>query len=136
MLVLRDLAAADAIPDEAIRMLVRQRFAMLCEDEPYDPEVFGYFIVVQAADSLDLLNTQLGFPILTNRFDDTRFGDPDFTPCFELLEEHATCFEVVFVLSDDGYGVEVFIPKSGEVNDELLAMCRRYAVPAQESRTP
>ena len=136
MLVLRDPGEGDAIADAAVRMLVRQRFAMLSEDEPYDPDVFGYFIVVEDADGLDLLDGQLGFPILSNRFDDTRFGDAGFTPCFELLEEHPTCFEMVFVLSDDGYGIEVFIPKSIHVDADLLAMCQRYAVPAQEPIRP
>ncbi len=114
-----------------MRSLIDQRIAMLSEDEPYDPAVNGYFIVIEAGDSLDALDAQLGFSILSNRFDGTLYGHPDFSPCFELLEEHASCYEMVFVLSDDGYGVEVFIPKEG-APAALLALCQRYAIPAQE----
>jgi hypothetical protein len=114
-----------------MRSLVEQRFAMLAEDEPYDPDLFGYFIVVDGGDRVTTLDEQLGFPILSNRFDGTHFGDPGFTPCHEILEEHTGCYEMVFVLSDDGYGVEVFIPKSG-VDADLLALCQRYAIPARE----
>ena len=32
----------------------------------------------------------------------------------------------------DGYGVEVFIPKTVAVDSRLLALCQRYAIPAQE----
>ena len=136
MLVLRDPASTTSIPDREVRTLAAKRFAMLSEDEPFDPDVFGYFIVVEDGDNITALDEQLGFPILSNRFDGTCFGDSGFTPCHEILEEHAGCYEMVFVLSDDGYGVEVFIPKSERVDTRLLALCQRYAIPAQEPTEP
>ena len=36
------------------------------------------FIVVQPADGLDALETALGFSILQNQTDGSRFGDPEF----------------------------------------------------------
>jgi len=54
--------------------------------------------------------------------DDTSFGDVGFTPCFEALEEHARCYEMVFILNDDGYGIDIFIPKVIGIDPELLAM--------------
>jgi hypothetical protein len=132
MQVLRNPAAAAAIADSEIRILVERRFAMLSEDEPYDPQVHGYFLVVQEGDGLDAIDQQLGFPILSNRFDGSRFGEPGFTPSHEILEEHASCYEMVFVLSDDGFGVEVFIPKKVLAAPDLLALCRQYALPSRE----
>lgn len=132
MLVLRDPASAGTIANPEVRCLVEKRFAMLGEDEPYDPDLHGYFIVLEDGDTLTTLDEQLRFPILSNRFDDTRFGEPGFTPCHEILEEHPSCYEMVFVLSDDGYGVEVFIPKAITVDSRLFALCQRYALPAQE----
>ena len=136
MLILRDPAASIHVHDAEVRVLVEQRFAMLSVDEPYDPDVFGYFIVLEDCDGLANLDTQLGFPILSNRFNGTHFGEAGFTPSFEILEEHASCYEMVFVISDDGYGVEIFIPKACQIDRDLLAMCQRYAVPAQEPTRP
>ena len=75
------------------------------------------------------INEQLGWDILTNRWTGIRFGDPRFTPSFELVDEHAGYFELVYVMGQDGRGIEVMVPKSIDIPD-LLAMCQRYAVPA------
>lgn len=132
MLVVRDLSGLPGVPDIEVRSLIEQRIVMLSEDEPYDAAVHGYFVMVEVDDRLEVLDAQLGFPILSNRHDGTTFGEPGFTPCHEILEEHSGCFEMVFVLSDDGFGVEVFIPKSEGVDPTLLALCRRYAIPSRE----
>ena len=63
---------------------------------------------------------------------DARFGSPAFAPSWELLEEHPRFYEIVYILSDDGFGVEVFVPKRADVPQELLAMCAAYATPAPE----
>ncbi|MES1979812.1 MAG: hypothetical protein V4451_17365 [Pseudomonadota bacterium] len=140
MRVLRDPSAADAISHPELRMLVQQRFTQLSQEEPYDPDVYGYFIALEDGDSLDLLTGQLGFSIMTNRFDGTHFGDEGFMGMWEILEEHTSFYEFVFVLGDDGYGVLVFVPKSGGIPPGLLAMCRQYAtkypVKAQEGPSP
>ena len=59
----------------------------------------------------------------------TRFGHPDFAPSFEALEEHSGCYEMVFILNDDGFGISIFIPKTGGIDADLLAMCAMYAEP-------
>jgi hypothetical protein len=71
----------------------------------------------------------MGFPILANRFTGIEFGQPGFIPSFEILVEHAHCYEMVFIISDDGYGIEVFIPKDLGIHPDLLAMCLQYAMP-------
>ena len=126
MFVIRELSSAVHISDLEIRHLVEQRFHAL-STEPYDPDDLGYFLVMEPSDSLEEINAQLGFPILCNRFSGIPFGDADFTPSFEFVEEYANCYDMVFILSDDGYGVEVFIPKSIDI-PELLAMCQKFAV--------
>ena len=37
---------------------------------------------------------------------------------------------MVFIISDDGYGIEVWIPKTEGIDPDLLAMCKAFAVPA------
>jgi hypothetical protein len=133
MIILRDPALAKYIVDPEIRGLVQRRFAEICAGESYDYDRHGYMIVVEAGDSAATLEKESGCRILRNFFDEVRFGDSDFTPSFEALEEHAGCWEMVFVLNDEGFGIGVFIPKSEGIDPELLALCRAYAVPATAS---
>ena len=117
------------IDDPDIHRLVHQRYAEVCNGEPYDCEVHGEMIVVEAGDTLASLEGETGVPIANNPFDGSRFPDPDFVPVCEYLEEHLQCYEMMFLFSDDGAGVNFFIPKQG-TDAEILAYCARYAVPA------
>lgn len=131
MRVLRDPALAASIEDEALRSLVAQRFVELAQDEPYDPDVYGYFVVAEPGDSVEALEKETGCPILESIFSDARFGEPDFSPCFEFLEEHErpACYEMVFILSDGGFGIDLFVPKLPGIDPQLLLFCQTYAVP-------
>lgn len=81
-------------------------------------------IVFEKGDSPADLDAALGFPVMTNRFDGTRSGDPDFQPCWEIIERHTHWFEWVYVLSDDGAGVVVFMPV--DADNDLIPMLTRY----------
>ena len=128
MLVIRDPADITRIADPELRHLIEKTMHGLSPDGPYDADELGYFVIVHPGDSLDVLSAQVGFSIMVNRWTGIEFGCAGFTPSFELIEEHAGYYEMVFVLSDSGYGVEVFIPKTQGVDPALLAMCKRYAV--------
>lgn len=132
-MVIRDPAAAVTVARPEISSLATRRFEMLAEEEPYDPAAMGYFIVVERGDTATALSQQLGFDVLTNRYSGIRYDQPDFTPSFEVVEEHRTCYEIVFVLSDDGFGVELFVPKEEGIDPDLLAMCSLHSVLSQES---
>ena len=131
MIRIRGPDQARRISDPDIRQLVEQRFAEVCNGEPYDPDVHGEMIVVEPGDTLQALERESGVPIATNPFDDSRFPDPDFVPVCEYLEEHSRCYEALFLFSDDGAGVNVFVPKQG-TDAEILDFCARFAVPAPE----
>ena len=130
MLVLRSPDDASRIADPEIRNLVKLRFAQVCSGETYDPDRHGYMLVVEPGDTVEAIERESGCPMLRNTFDDARFGDPEFTPAAEVIEEHSNCYELVFIFSDDG-GVEIFVPKVDGIDPELLAMCRQFAVPAR-----
>lgn len=130
MLILRDPALAVDIAHPGIRNLVEQRFVEICAGETYDYDLHGYMIVVEPGDGVAALEKESNCPILRNLFDDARFGDLDFAPCFEVLEDHPGCYEMVFIFSDSGFGIVFFIPKQKGVDADLLAMCAEYAVPA------
>ena len=116
MLVLRDVKALFQVDDPRLRALLARRAEALLAEAGGDHELRDLvtFVVLGPGDSLEALGRQLGVPVL---------GSP-----FELVEEHAGCYELVFVLSDDGYGAEVFVPKDAGAPPELLAMCAHYAV--------
>jgi hypothetical protein len=131
MIVIRDAAELPQISNPEIRDLVDLRILELSEDEPWDADVLGPFVVVEPGDQLEALDEQLGFSILANRFDGIRFDQAGYTQSHEILEEHdAGFFEIVFILSDDGYGVTVLVPKDASVDPNLLAMCALFATPA------
>ena len=135
MIVLRDPEAVSSIPDPDIRSLVSQRFTEVWPDENYDPNVDGYMIVVEAGDDVKALEAESKCRILRSQYGDSRYGDPAYETSFEFLDEHACCYEMAFVLSDDGYGIEIFIPKSPGIDAALLAICAQYATPALTTAT-
>ena len=115
------------IADQHIRQMVEQRIYDLGK-EPFDFSELGYFLIVEPGDSLKDISTQLGFCILANRSTGIRFDQTGFAPSFEFIEEFPACFEIVFILDDSGYGVDIFISKGNGVDPDLLTMCQQYAV--------
>lgn len=132
MQIIRESEAAANIADPELRHLIQKTIRDLSPDGPYDPAVLGYFLIVEPGDTLATINAKIGFDILANRWTGKRFDQPGYTQSFEILDEHAGYYEMVFVISDSGWGAEVFVPKPAgtAVNADLLAMCARYATPA------
>ena len=130
MLVLRDPSVASGIADNDLRELVEQRFEDVCDGEDFDPDLHGQFIVVEPGDSVDVLEAESGCPILRSYIGNARYGDPEFKPVFECLEEHETCYEMAFVPGDGDFGIVIVIPKQDGIYSELLALCAEYAEPA------
>jgi hypothetical protein len=122
MLILKPPSSFGSITAPDILKLVKLRHYQLGD------EMFGSVIIIEAGDSLSDIEEEIGFSILTNLFDDVRFPDPDFVPCFEALEDHGGCYEMLFLFSDgDDDAIEIFIPKTG-VDPLLLAMCSQFAL--------
>ena len=131
MRILRDVSVIDGLADAGLRQLIQKRLAEISECCPWDADELGPFIVVEPGDTADLLEAEMGFSVLRNLFDDTPFGHPDFAPAFEWAEAHPEgYFELVYIVSDGGYGYDVFIADHPGVDPELLALCRTYATQA------
>ena len=111
MQIIRTQEDASTIADRELRHLISRVFASVIEF----PEILCFILIVEAGDSTAMLDAQLGYPILT-------------TPR-EILEEHAGYFEMLFVISDDGSGIEVLIPKTAGIDADLLVMCAQFARP-------
>ena len=84
-------------------------------------------IIMEHGDSLSDIEKEIGFPILTNLFDDISYLDAEFMPSCEALEDHGGCYEMLFIFGDGEEAIEIFIPKTG-VDSALLSMCADFAV--------
>ena len=130
MIIFKDYLSIEQFPQVELRQVIQQSIQQITQGEPYNPEVYGQFVLIEAGDSIPEVEAAIKCQILHCDFNNTQYGDPAFAPSFEWLVEHAICYEAVFILSDDGYGIDLLIPKLAGIDVTLLAMCEQYAVPA------
>ncbi len=130
MLTVHDACDLDRVQDAEVRSLIDRRVEDLAEYVDHFSELV-FFVIVESGDSIAAVDSALGFSVLANRFDGIAYGEPDFTPSWDVLEEHVGCYEMVFVLSDDGSGVTLFILKADGVPSQLLALCATFAAPVK-----
>ena len=116
MIIIRSTEAVTGITSPVIQQLIRDRIAEITQGQPYDADVYGEFVIVEVGDTLPEIEAHLGREVVGN---------------FEWLVEWPCCWEAVFVLSDDGYGIDLLVPNSPDIDADLLAMCRKYAIPAE-----
>lgn len=90
MHVLKSTAAIEQFlrttPDPELRGLLADRVQALSE---YDDGI-AHFYVIETAEELKYLN---------------------LPPVYEIREDHQDWTELVYVISDDGFGLEVFVRK-------------------------
>jgi hypothetical protein len=118
-------ALASSVDAELKRLLTLRRDQLL-HDTDYDLEELANFIVAQPGDLINAIEAALGFPVAVNLVDGARFGDPEFEPSFEWIEQCGEWFELAFILSDDGFGHVLLVPDIEGVDPVLLALCRTY----------
>jgi len=121
MLKIHNRSQLNIIIDLEILKLITLRLTQL------DPNLPTPMIIMEQGDTISDIEKEIGFSILTNLFDDSRYPDPDFVPCFEALEDHGGFYEMVFIFGDGDDAIEIFIPKHG-VDNDLLSMCSQFAV--------
>ena len=83
------------------------------------------FILVEATDTVDDLESSTGCPIVTSWFSNAVYPHEDFAPSFEFVEEHHDFYEMVFVLTDDN--TTVFIIPKEKSDPLLLALCEEFS---------
>lgn len=84
------------------------------------------FVLVGPLDRPAWIEEALGFSPLQNPADGTWYGDEDYSPGFDALEDHGFCFEMTFELTSDFTHV-LLIENAPGVNRDLLDFCRKYA---------
>jgi len=115
MIIIRDPTLTGTTDDTGIRSLAEIRFAQILAGETYDYDRHGYMVVVEPDDSIADLEAETCCNISVD-------------PMFEALEEHDCCYEMLFILNDDGFAITLLIPKHG-IDADLLKLCAEYAVP-------
>jgi hypothetical protein len=130
--VLRSPQEALALGPPQLRAIALGSLEALAAEEMLEGDTPSRVIVVEAGHVLSVLSRELGFDVLTARYSECRFDEAGYAPTFEVIEEHSTLFEIVFVFSDYGDGAIVLVPKQEGVNADLLGLCRMHAAPAKE----
>jgi hypothetical protein len=120
---------ADRIADPAMRRVIGQRFSQLAEYEDFTFNELAQFWRVEPGDTIEQLEAATGLPIAHGWCSNARYPDSDFAPAWDVLQAHPSCYELVFVTSDSGYGIVLWIANDA-ADPVLLAMCAQYATPA------
>lgn len=94
------LAFVESYPDPCVTALIQQRMEELT-DEDTNMEELVVFVILESGDGIEQLQNQMDMRVMAD------LG----CPLWEVIEEHATCYELVFVLSSSGYGTLVFAPQ-------------------------
>lgn len=123
-------AEIDRNTDPAVRRLLADHLHYVSEYDDAETTEYLTVIAVEPGDSLQTLDLALDHQLLVNLYSCKRYGEDGFAPCFETLEEHGSFYEMLFIQSDDGFGLSVIVPKRPEIDAELLSLCSRYASPA------
>ena len=119
-------ALASSLDAELKRLLIQHRDNVV-DGQDIDLSELAFFVVAEPGDPAETIADALGFDPAVNPADGSRFGQVGFNPGWEWLERHDRWTELVFVLSDDGFGAVLFIPHRDDVDRSLTALCRAHA---------
>lgn len=115
MIVIRDPSELGAVVDADLRFYIEKRFKDFSDEVGwFDPDLCGYFAVVEPGDPVEAVIAETGCPINV----------------YEVLEEHQGFYEMVFIPSDGDYGISIYVPKGDRTH--LTNFCEAHAVPAPE----
>ncbi len=93
--------------DPAVLMSLTAHRERLLEYEGSALEDLVQFLIVQPGDALDALNSVTGVQLT---------HDSSFTFPAECIDRHEHWLETLFILSDDGFGVVLFVPLSPQLD--------------------
>jgi hypothetical protein len=130
MQILRDeedfACAFDSWPDQELVQLLQSRLAFYADYEEPLADLFK-LILIEPGDTLEGLDDEFNDAFLINHYSGRRYGDPAFKPAFEVLAEYPGFYAMLFCEGDGGFGVEVIVPKSIDIDTRLLNLCAQFA---------
>ena len=120
MLIIRNAAdlarALDSPIDPRLKQLLAVRRDQLFTDTggDYDLDALVQFAVAEPHDTIAGIEVDVGFPLFTE-------------PAFEWVQNHGGWFEGVVILSDDGFGIALFVPDHDGIDPKMLSVMRDQA---------
>jgi hypothetical protein len=118
--------ALAGLTDDSLKRLLQQRVEELAEYGT-DLRELACFAIIEPGDRLDDIEAAFNLPIATNLVDGCRFGEPDFEPSAEFIARHPGWFELVYILTDDGFGWSLWVPDADGIDPKLLSLARTFA---------
>lgn len=112
------MARTMALPiDPELRQLLEVRCDQLLEDTNHEYELgeLVHFIVASSSDAVAEIEAMAGYPLITE-------------PAFEWVADHGRWYEAVTILSDDGFGIVLFVPNLNGMDPRLLTLLRAEAI--------
>lgn len=117
MFTLRTYAAlSDALAvleGNEVHGLLEAHAERLAEYADYDLTELAMFAIIMPGDTLEDIEEDLGRSLIDS--DETFFQPP------EIIQRHINWFEIAFILSDDGFGLVVFVPIDSNTDAKLMA---------------
>lgn len=107
-------AALGSLLDPVLRALLIERRNQLVEDTGLDLADLVHVIVAQRGDTLAAVEAEAGVPLAED-------------PPFEWVQRHGRWLEAVVILSDDGFGVALFVPDCVTTDPALLLALLAHA---------
>ncbi|QIG53787.1 hypothetical protein G6N82_06120 [Altererythrobacter sp. BO-6] len=123
MIIIRtaeELARALASPHECTlrERLEAQRDYLADYLHDYTFEELALLVIVEPRDHLEDLNPASGVRLVR---------DGTFAFEVEIANRYCDWLELLFVISDDGFGVVLFVPITGDIDPAILAACQDQA---------
>jgi len=101
-----------------LRTALQTHLDRLAEFADYPLDELARFVILEPADVITELAVS-GAEVLLPDGGDTFAIDP------ECAARHGDTIEVVWIISDDGYGVVLFVPANSRTSPGLLAACQK-----------
>ncbi len=112
MLILTKTADIASLPPGELRRLIQNSVGQLLgqfEPGEFTLEQLCRYLVIVPGEGIEAIDEALEISILDAKH--------------ALVFEHINWFEMVIVISDEGFGFTLFLPKQG-IDSRLLAMCK------------
>ena len=84
------------------------------------------FVLVGPLDRPCWIEAACGMSLFENPGDGTWYGDEDYSPGFDTIEDHGFCYELTFDLSSS-FTLVILVAQAPRVDGRILKFCRTFA---------
>lgn len=116
--------ASAVLEGNDVHALLEAHFERLAEYADFDLTDLAMFAIVMPSDTLDSIEADLGRALIN---DAGIFIRPP-----EIIQRHTDWFELAFILSDDGFGLVLFVPIESSTDAKLMTATEAAFVEATQ----